>query len=76
MQNPKCIEKIAAHYLSCTFAEASAVATPTKTRIVSISERKDNFSSTTAGGAPCKKKLDFCDQEEDGLDFMTPTTVK
>ena len=76
MQNPKCIEKIAAHYLSRNFSEASAVVTPNKTIIALMSERKDIFSSKKTGGNACRRKLCFYEQDDNGVDLKTSATMK
>ena len=81
MKHPKCVEKMAACSLSHNFADALEIETPTRrssqgrTRITSIHERKDNFHSTAIGGAPCKRKLDFHEQEDDSLDSRASVVI-
>ena len=41
-----------------------------------MNEVKNAYSSTFVGGTPCKRKLDFHDQEEETCDAATQTTIK
>ena len=41
-----------------------------------MNEVKDAYSSTFAGGKPCKRKLNFCNQEEEVCNVVTQTTIK
>ena len=61
MQYPKCVEKLAVHYLTNEFAENLCLVTPSRrtsarrTRIRKMNEVKDAYYNTFAGGMPCKK---------------------
>ena len=82
MQHPKCVEKLAVHYLTNEFAENLCLVTPSRgssagrTRIGKMNEVKNTYSSTFTGGTPCKRKLDFYDQEEEVCNVVTQTTIK
>ena len=82
MQHPKCVEKLASHYLTNNFAENLGLITPSRgssagrTRIGLMTEPKNIYSSTFTGGAPERKRLEFYYQDEDACDIVAKKTMK